>query len=88
MKKSLFWAAGWVVLVLMLVGIMPTGIAQAYLDPGSGSLLIQIIIAGILGLLVAIKLYWSRIVAFFTGRTPPQETESPDPNEVASDDPQ
>ena len=88
MSKPSLWAIGWAVVVLMLVGIMPTGVTQAYLDPGSGSLLIQIIIAGILGLLVAIKLYWSRIVAFFTGRTPPQETESPDPNEAASDDPQ
>ena len=73
--------------MITLIGIMPTGIALAYLDPGSGSLLIQIIIAGILGLIVALKLYWSRIIAFFTGRTPPQEAEAPDPNEVASDEP-
>ena len=39
----------------------------AYLDPGAGSILIQAIVAGVLGGLFAIKLFWKRIVAFFRG---------------------
>lgn len=36
----------------------------AYLDPGAGSMLLQMILAGILGLSFTIKTYWRRIVAF------------------------
>lgn len=42
-----------------------------YLDPGSGSYIVQMIIAGILGGFYAIKLYWVRIVNFIKG-TPVQ----------------
>lgn len=40
----------------------------AYLDPGSGSMLIQIVIAALLGAGVAIRVFWKNIQAFFTGR--------------------
>ncbi|HEX9870996.1 MAG TPA: hypothetical protein VGC99_20850 [Candidatus Tectomicrobia bacterium] len=32
-----------------------------YLDPGSGSYLLQLLIAGALGALFALRIYWSRI---------------------------
>jgi hypothetical protein len=38
---------------------------HAYLDPGSGSMLVQILLAGVAGLAVAIKVFWRRILAFF-----------------------
>jgi hypothetical protein len=38
-----------------------------YLDPGSGSYLVQAIIAGILGFLFYFKKIWWRIRAFFGG---------------------
>jgi len=37
----------------------------AYLDPGSGSILIQMILAGVLGLGVLLRLQWNRIKALF-----------------------
>jgi hypothetical protein len=37
----------------------------AYLDPGSGSYLIQILIAFLLGSAIAIRAFWGRIKAFF-----------------------
>lgn len=37
----------------------------AYLDPGSGSFLIQILIAALLGIGVAIRASWSRIKKLF-----------------------
>jgi hypothetical protein len=37
----------------------------AYLDPGSGSYLIQLLIAGVLGALFALRMSWSRVKAFF-----------------------
>jgi|GEM_PF-6851393 len=39
--------------------------AHAYLDPGTFSYFIQILVAGLVGLSVTIKLYWNNIVAFF-----------------------
>ena len=45
----------------------------AYLDPGSGSFLLQLVIAGILGAALAVRMSWGRIKGFFRrkGDTPP-----------------
>ncbi len=37
-----------------------------YLDPGSGSFLIQLLIAGVAGAGLAIAVSWARIKRFFT----------------------
>jgi hypothetical protein len=39
-----------------------------YVDPSSGSYLIQVIVAAVLGSLFWIKSYWYRIKSFFTGK--------------------
>lgn len=46
-----------------------------YLDPGSGSLLIQILIAALLGLGVALRASWGRIKGFFVKRKAAEEEE-------------
>ena len=38
---------------------------DAYLDPGTGSVILQMAIAGLVGGLFAVKLFWGRIGAFF-----------------------
>ena len=50
----------------------------AYLDPGSGSFILQLIIGGIVGLLVAVKAFWGRIKAFFTRGERPMSDEEQD----------
>jgi hypothetical protein len=40
--------------------------ASAYIDPGTGSLIVQAIIAGIAGGLFAIKTFWRQIKSFFS----------------------
>ena len=51
--------------------------ANAYLDPGTGSALIQGIIAAIAALGVSLKLYWHRIIRFFDiGRKKGKQTEN------------
>ena len=37
--------------------------AQAYLDPGSGSFLLQMLIGVLLGVGVTLKMYWRKITA-------------------------
>lgn len=41
--------------------LVPYRTAYAYLDPGTGSYLIQISIAGLLGFLFAIRIFWRKI---------------------------
>jgi len=43
--------------------------AHAYLDPGTGSIIIQGIIAGVLTITIAVKTYWFKIKAFFQKKT-------------------
>jgi hypothetical protein len=56
--------------------------AFAYLDPGSGSMMLQLLFGGVAGVAVIIKLYWRSIVSLFrrnrdqTEIRPPQERDS------------
>jgi hypothetical protein len=47
-----------------------------YLDPGSGSFLIQLLLAAALGIGVATRMYWAKIKSLFGGKKaePPAET--------------
>lgn len=60
-----------------MASVLASGLSipHAYLDPGSGSYLLQLLIAGALGGLVALRLYWSRIVGFFRRRSGGQSKE-------------
>ncbi len=44
---------------------MNASIVLAYLDPGTGSVVLQIVVGGILGGLLVIKLAWKRVVGLF-----------------------
>ena len=47
-----------------------------YLDPGSGSFLLQLLIAGVAGLGIAIGASWSKIKKFFKkGKTSTEEDD-------------
>ncbi len=41
--------------------------AFAYLDPGTGSFLLQILIGGVAGTLTVIKFYWEKIRSLLVG---------------------
>ncbi len=51
--------------------------AHAYLDPGTGSILVQILLGGAAGGLAILKLYWGNIRAFFA-RGAARVPEGPD----------
>jgi hypothetical protein len=63
--------------ILIVLVLLPTTPAQAYLDPGTGSFVIQGIIAAVIGGGFAIKMFWHRIKAMFTGNSLPED-EDPD----------
>lgn len=49
-----------------------------YLDPGSGSFLIQLLIAALLGAGVAIRASWSKIKGFFGKNTKAADEDDDD----------
>lgn len=56
------------------------GPAYAYIDPGTGGMLLQLLLGGIAGALVVMKLYWHRLrqaVARIFGAQPkPEKADS------------
>jgi hypothetical protein len=64
MEKSRSYAPLWLVVVVMLLAT-PRQLA-AYIDPGSGSYLIQALMAGLLGGFFAVKTFWKQIRSYFS----------------------
>jgi hypothetical protein len=69
----------WIISIYQLLS------GNLYLDPGSGSFLLQLLIAAIAGIALAVKIYWRRIAAFFkkdesqpTGINQDNDTHTPD----------
>ena len=68
--------------------LFDAGPAWAYLDPGTGSMMLQLLLGGIAGALVVGKLYWYRFRTFvasrFSGKPPGEgatassRTDAPD----------
>ena len=47
----------------------------AYLDPGSGSMILQILAGGVAAVAVTAKLYWNRVLRFLRIRKDEPETK-------------
>lgn len=73
MRQLLFGAA--LVCAVLLFFERPV---QAYVDPGSGSMLLQLLLGGVAGLGVIVKLYWRRLADRFSGRAASGADERPD----------
>lgn len=54
-----------IALALAVLALSPTP-AMAYLDPGTGSFILQMLIAGFLGAILYVRLAWDRTRLFFT----------------------
>jgi hypothetical protein len=48
----------WLLTIVLLTAVEPL---HAYLDPGTGSMLLQVILGGIAAIGVALKLFWHKI---------------------------
>lgn len=61
---------------------------QLYLDPGSGSFIVQLLLAIGLGIGVAAKMYWARLKSLFTGKkdAPLQTADADDEDDEHSGD--
>ena len=52
-------------IIITILVLLYTIDSEAYLDPGTGSMLLQVILGGIAAVGVAIKLYWHKLRAAF-----------------------
>lgn len=52
-------------LMVFMCAVFSAAPAWAYIDPGTGSLLLQGVIAAIAGVLGAVSLYWKRVRGWF-----------------------
>jgi hypothetical protein len=53
------------IFVYLVSAIIPLRTYVSYLDPGSGSFILQILIATLVGGLYIVSRYWARIKGFF-----------------------
>ncbi len=61
----------------LVVFLAPHLRPQAYLDPGSGSFLIQLLIAGLVGAGFIVKVYWKKIKGLFNRSAMKKEDDHP-----------
>ncbi len=80
-----FWKLSFVVPLAAAVGLY-TGSAtpaHAYLDPGTGSMILQVLLGGAAGLTLAGKLYWRRFLSVIGVRSD-DEPGKPGQSDIAS----
>ncbi len=53
------------VLACLVAMLVVPARAQAYLDPSSGSMMLQIAVGGFLAAVVTVKVYWRKAMAVF-----------------------
>jgi hypothetical protein len=58
--------AAFVICLAFFLWFSSAGMAYAYLDPGLGSILVQMLIGGIAGVIMVLKLYWAKVKGFFS----------------------
>lgn len=73
-KTLLFLSVG----TLTMFGVI--GDSYAYLDPGTGSIILQGLIAGIAGAATVASLYWHKIKAFFSSSSRDNQKTEEDPH--------
>lgn len=54
--------------VLAALLFVPVPAEAQYLDPGAASIIVQAVVAGVVAVAAAVKLYWSKISGLFSRR--------------------
>jgi len=62
---------------LLLGGGLLTGKAAGYIDPGTGSYVLQIAIAFLVGLAFSVKVFWKKISLFLKKTFSPKDKNGP-----------
>ena len=64
MIERIVGLAPWLAMAYLGLGISS---AEAYLDPGTSSIILQAVIGAVTGALIVIKLYWYKLKQFLKG---------------------
>jgi cytochrome b561 len=72
MKTRVLWGA----VFFLYFTIITVPVAHAYVDPGTGSYIFQVLVGVFLGVAVALKLWWRRLWGFVTRKPSTKATES------------
>ena len=64
--------------VVFSMTVLVPSTAFAYLEPGTGSMIVQLLLGGLAGLVVVLKMYWERLRALFGVRRSNKPTETKD----------
>ena len=78
-RGRLLWLAIW-----GLLGLFYVAPVYAYVDPGTGSIILQGLLAGIAVVITSVSLFWQRIKLFFSSifsRKPTDPNPESDPEE-------
>ena len=63
----------------LIIGLISyTSPAYAYLDPVTGSMLLQGLIAGLAAIISFLSIYWQKVKAFFVKQEPDTDIENKD----------
>lgn len=57
-----------VAIVALMLLALSTRQVEAYVDPGTGSYVLQLIVGGSLGSLFIVKRYWHSVIELLTGK--------------------
>jgi hypothetical protein len=69
-------------LAVMLAVALWSEPAHAYLDPGMGSMILQLFLGGVAGVAVACKFYWHKVTSVLGSRkrtAPPEKKQTGEP---------
>jgi hypothetical protein len=53
------------IMIICVATVLPVALS-AYIDPGTGSYILQLIIAAFVGVSFTVKIFWKRIKRFFS----------------------
>jgi hypothetical protein len=56
--------------LVLVAGLSIASPAYAYLDPGTGSMLVSAVLGVAAAVALAVKMFWYRLVGFFRGKRP------------------
>jgi len=74
-----------IVVVGLTVNMLLVNVAYAYLDPGTGSVLIQGVLAGFASIVIIGRLYWYRLLRLFGIRKSKNDNEQTDTSDKQDD---
>ena len=62
--------------LIAVLAVLPRP-AHAYLDPGTGSIILQAMLGGVAGLAMVLKLYWHRLTSIFRRKDSDNDRQRP-----------